>query len=325
MRKFIVIVILFILLSPVIAREKNALDYELKSKISDHTLICELEALNELDGKNVESSIPKVKFKIERASKSKVYMSPVWEGEGRMPYNPKLEVLGFYDIDDDDDMWLLANSVFGKLVIRYNHIAQDKSVQDGETTLSISAMTAERNQLGRIYAGTGFCKIDKEAKSYFPYKDSQIPPQNYSHAKMYYYPDLKMPEHFMGISRGGREVATIVKEHNGTDVKYSNWEQVFSEPKTRKYARAACYIPRHLLVFFDKNNVPLSYVEVCLQCKGYRTSDFETKLDIHEFAKVVDTVNLPISPEDISLEKFIQKDKETIERFEARRVKEQTN
>ncbi|WP_444993833.1 hypothetical protein [Aliikangiella sp. IMCC44359] len=324
MRKIIVFVILYTLLSPVTAREKNALDYELKSKISDHNLICELESLNELDGTNVESSTPKVKFRIERASKSEVYMSPVWEGEGQMPYNPKLEILGFYDIDDDDAMWLLANSVFGKLVIRYNHIAQDKSVQDGETTLSISAMTAERNQLGRIYAGIGFCKIDKEAKSDFPFKDSEIPPQNYSHAKMYYYPDLKMPKHFMGISLGGREISTIVKEHKGTVVKHSNWKQVFKEPKTRKYAQALCYIPRHLLVFFDEKNAPLSYVEVCLQCKGYRSSDFKTKLDIHEFAKVVNAANLPISPEGISLEKYIQKDKEAIEYFEARRSKEQT-
>jgi hypothetical protein len=36
---------------------------------------------------------------------------------------------------------------------------------------------------------------------------------------------------------------------------------------------AICYYPRHAILFYDLDDQPFSYVEICFECTNYRTSD----------------------------------------------------
>lgn len=34
-----------------------------------------------------------------------------------------------------------------------------------------------------------------------------------------------------------------------------------------------CYYPRHAILFYDSNNQPFSYIEICFECTNYQTPD----------------------------------------------------
>ncbi|WP_264559330.1 hypothetical protein [Flavobacterium sp. N2270] len=43
----------------------------------------------------------------------------------------------------------------------------------------------------------------------------------------------------------------------------------------------SCYMPRNAIFFLDKNNIIISYIEICFECEAIRTS--ETKLNLGEY------------------------------------------
>jgi hypothetical protein len=56
---------------------------------------------------------------------------------------------------------------------------------------------------------------------------------------------------------------------------------------------AACFDPRDMIVFYDKNNKPFEYIEICFGCSYYRGGEkvptislcpSKTKLIINELA-----------------------------------------
>ena len=47
---------------------------------------------------------------------------------------------------------------------------------------------------------------------------------------------------------------------------------VFKDINLKIATQAACYEPRHLIVFFDKNNKVYGYLELCIECGTYDSS-----------------------------------------------------
>lgn len=64
-----------------------------------------------------------------------------------------------------------------------------------------------------------------------------------------------------------KEVITLSMEQRSQLLK------LFSARRCRNGSIAMCYVPRHAIVFFNSDDKPVGYIELCLECANRRTSD----------------------------------------------------
>lgn len=57
-------------------------------------------------------------------------------------------------------------------------------------------------------------------------------------------------------------------------VQRANWQYtLYQRQLCEEMMVAGCYEPRHLLVFYTKDNYPFAYIEICVSCAGAWISD----------------------------------------------------
>lgn len=65
--------------------------------------------------------------------------------------------------------------------------------------------------------------------------------------------------------------------------------------KHRHYQIARCHIPRHAVVFYDKDKKPVAFLEICLDCKSHRAEPAVAEyLDPGAIADLVAELKLPL-------------------------------
>ena len=58
---------------------------------------------------------------------------------------------------------------------------------------------------------------------------------------------------------------------------------------------AGCYYPRHAFVYYDAQQKPVGFVEICFSCWGYRTSpEHSGDLDFETLKKIFVKLNIPV-------------------------------
>ena len=63
----------------------------------------------------------------------------------------------------------------------------------------------------------------------------------------------------------------------------------------RSYSVARCHIPRHAVVFYDKDKKPVAFLEICLDCKSRRAEPAVAEhLDLGTIADLLTELKLPL-------------------------------
>ncbi len=266
--------------------------------LSEQILSCTLATIDVSTDREVVRKNIDLNLHIERAGKGIIDVSLASSNKKRQVET--YSILGGYKISQSSS-YRVEGDNYGKLL----EIVIDNRVEKHKKGEQVYSLYLYNKYSKTSHIGRGYCKKSKNELTRFTFKDSLLPPDNYSEARIYYYPKSELPKDFHEINfRDTKSLNYIIEKNAGTKVGSYDWTALFVKPEMYGYFGSACYSPRHLLVFFNGNKQPISYAEVCFECKRYMPSDLSSELNLIQFSELVESVGLPISPKDMNSKQF---------------------
>jgi len=120
---------------------------------------------------------------------------------------------------------------------------------------------------------------ERKIESTFPFSEAEkVEIISYTYPK---YSDIANKDNYDIVNGKIAFNESIIIDRVLLDDKYTNalFNILYTKSCPENYSVADCYRPAHRMIFYDKKHNIIAYLEVCLQCIGYRISPGFTKTE----------------------------------------------